>query len=75
MTKPIYLGMSTLDISKILMYDFWYDYIKPKYGDTKTLLRVILIALLFTLEPKIFLKIFPLMLRDGLIKMIKDRFQ
>ena len=33
MNKPIYLGMSILDISKILMYEFWYDYIKPKYQD------------------------------------------
>ena len=33
MTKPLYLGMSILDISKTLMYKFWYDYIKPKYGD------------------------------------------
>ena len=32
MTKPLYLGMSILDISKILMYEFWYDYINPKYG-------------------------------------------
>ena len=31
MNKPIYLGMSILDISKALMYKFWYDYIKPKY--------------------------------------------
>ena len=31
MTKPLYLGMSILDISKILMYEFWYDYLKPKY--------------------------------------------
>ena len=33
MNKLIYLGMSILDISKTLMYEFWYDYIKPKYGD------------------------------------------
>ena len=33
MTKPIYLGISILDISKILLYDFWHDYTKPKYGD------------------------------------------
>ena len=31
MTKPIYLDMWILDISKILIYEFWYDYIKPKY--------------------------------------------
>ena len=30
MTKPLYLGMSILDISKMLMYEFWYDYINPK---------------------------------------------
>ena len=33
MNKPIYLGLSILDISKILMYEFWYDYMKPKYND------------------------------------------
>ena len=33
MNKPIYLGLSILEISKILMYEFWYDYIKPKYGN------------------------------------------
>ena len=31
MTKPLYLGMSILNISKILMYEFWYDCISPKY--------------------------------------------
>ena len=33
MNKPIYLELSILDISKILMYEFWYDYMKPKYGN------------------------------------------
>ena len=33
MNKPIYLGQAILDISKTLMYEFWYDYIKPKYED------------------------------------------
>ena len=33
MNKPIYLVLSILEISKILMYEFWYDYMKPKYGD------------------------------------------
>ena len=31
--KPLYLGMSILDISKTLKYEFWYDYVKPKYND------------------------------------------
>ena len=31
--KPLYLGMSILDMSKTLMCKFWYDYFKPKYGD------------------------------------------
>ena len=32
MSKPIYLGLSILEISKILMHEFWYDYMKPKYN-------------------------------------------
>ena len=40
MNKPIYLGMSILDISKTLMYEFWYDYIKPKYEDKAKLCYV-----------------------------------
>ena len=31
--KPIYLGMSILDISKTLMDEVWYDYVKPKYKE------------------------------------------
>ena len=34
MNKPIYLGLSILEISKILVYEFWYDYMRPKYNDS-----------------------------------------
>ena len=37
MNKPIYVGQAILDISKTLMYEFWYDYIKYKHGDTARL--------------------------------------
>ena len=33
MNKPIYLGQAILDIGKTLMYEFWYNYLKPKYKD------------------------------------------
>ena len=33
MNKPVYTGFSILEISKTLMYEFWYDYMKPKYCD------------------------------------------
>ena len=31
--KPVYLGLSLLEISKTLMHELWYDYVKQKYGD------------------------------------------
>ena len=37
MNKPVYLGQAILDLSKIVMYEFYYDYIKPKYGENITL--------------------------------------
>ena len=33
MNKPVYLGLSILELSKILTYEFWYDYLKLKYGE------------------------------------------
>ena len=33
MNKPMYLGLSILEVSRILMYKVWYDFMKPKYGD------------------------------------------
>ena len=39
MNKPIYFNMSILDITKKIKYEFWYDYIKPKYQDSKAMLH------------------------------------
>ena len=33
MNKPVYLGLSVLDLSKTVLYEFRYDYLKPKYGE------------------------------------------
>ena len=33
MNKPTYLGLSILEISKTLIYEFWFEYMKPKYND------------------------------------------
>ena len=71
MNKPIYLGMSILDISKTLMYEFWYDYIKPRYQ-----VRVQLCYM----DVKIFMNTFLMTLKNGLThqttaKMIIDCFQ
>ena len=35
--KPVCLELSILDLSKTVMHDFWYDYVKPKYGENAKL--------------------------------------
>ena len=37
MNKPVHIGLSVLELSKILMYEFWYNYIKPKYSEKSKL--------------------------------------
>ena len=37
MNKPVYLGLSILEWSEILMCEFWYDYVKAKYGEKQQL--------------------------------------
>ena len=80
MTKPLYLGMSILDISKTLMYEFWYDYIKPKYGDRAKLCYMDTDSFVIHVIPEDFTKILLMMLKNGLIhltmmSMIKDHLQ
>ena len=37
MNKPVYLDSSILDLSKTVTYEFWYYYVKPKYGENAKL--------------------------------------
>ena len=35
MNKPVYLGLSILYLSKTVIYEFWYENVKPKYGENE----------------------------------------
>ena len=56
MNKPIYLGLSILEISKIIMYEFWYDYMKKKCGDMVKLCYMDTDSLVMNIETKNFYK-------------------
>ena len=71
MNKPIYLGLSIFEISKILMYEFWYDYMKPKYDNNVKLCYMNTDSFIMNIKTiLIFLKILLMMSRIGLILQI-----
>ena len=80
MNKPVYLGISTLDISKTLMYEFWYDYLKPKYKDKVKLCYMDTDSFVINIFTEDILKILTIMLKNvsillSMMKMIKGLFK
>ena len=56
MNKPVYLGQAILDLSKIIMYEFHYDYMLPKYGNNIKLCYMDRDSLVYDIETKDFYK-------------------
>ena len=56
MNKPIYLGQAILDLSKIIMYEFHYDYMVPKYGEKLNLCYMDTDSLIYNIEAGDFYK-------------------
>ena len=66
MDKPTYLGISVIEISKTLMYEFQYDYIKPKYQNNAKLCYMDTGSFIIHIKTEIFMNILLMILKNGL---------
>ena len=68
--KPRYLGQAVLDLSKTLMFEFWYNYLKRMYGDKIRLCYADTYSFIMHIKTDDFTKILVLMQINGLIPLI-----
>ena len=66
MNKEVYLGRSVLEISKTLMYEFWYGYIKAKYQYIAKLCYMDTGSFIIHITTKMLMKTLPMMLKKDL---------
>ena len=72
MNKPIYLGLSILEISKITMYEFWYDYVKSKYGNRARLCYMDTDSFVINIKTKDFYRPLPTGVNKKVVGLMKD---
>ena len=75
MNKPVYLGQAILDLSKTLMYEFHYDYTRPRYGSKVKLCYMDNDSFVYEIRLKIFTGTLPKMWRKGLIRLDIQRMK
>ena len=65
--KNFYLGLLILELSKIFIYEFWYDYVKPKYGEKARLSCMDITSVIVYKKQIVFIKTLQKMLKLDLI--------
>ena len=73
MNKPVYLGLSILDLNKTVMYEFQYDFVKPKCGENAKLCYMDTDSFIVHIKQKIFIKILQKMLKQDLTLQILNQ--
>ena len=63
MNKPVYLALSILKIIKIVLYEFWYDYVRPKYREKAKLCYMDVDSFIVYTKKMIFIKTLQKMLK------------
>ena len=73
MNKPVYSGLPILEISKSVMHEFWYDYVKPRYGGKAKLCYMDTDSFIFHIKTEGITQTLKKILKQDLILQILNR--